>query len=557
VATGGAGSVVTLWDTATHQRLDSFFGRMAEVGTVAFSPDGRLLAATFFGTSVGTPGRILIWDTETRREITEVRLEIKRPEAIAFSPDGKWLAYVYLFSYENKGIRLPLQVGEFAKRDNHSLQLWEIQTRREGQRIELPFGGAVYSMQFSQNSTTIALGAASGLVALLDFNRPTTLLAEHADDVLSVAFSRDGRFLATGSADNTVKLWDLQSRQSIRILRGHRGSVKQVAFSPDGTRLVSASLDKTVRIWSAVPKEANVLRAEEQITAVQFHPSGRLLAIASANNTLRIVDLLRGDVRHSVTNLANAISSLAFSPDGKHLLTGDSSRSITVWQTETWRQQDDLATYSPEEGVFALRFSSNGRFAFAGEVGFVSVWDTSSWQLATNLLSPGEARLSVTAAVSPDSRLLAVAGGPFVQLYEVGSWHRNRRLRHPVDVGTLVFTADSQTLITGSHDSQVRLWDVKNDSVPSSVLGGSVGEIAALAVSPDGNTLAVADASPVIKLWNLTTRKELFTLVGHRVGVASLAFSPDSRILASGGTDATVRIWGGTPENDSTHPTRR
>ncbi len=565
IAAGCAGSVVTVWDIVTHQRLDSFFGRTAEVGTVALSPDGRLVAATFCGTTPGIHGTIVIWNTGTRQEIKEFAVEINRPEAMAFSPDGKWLAYIDLFADEQKGLKLPVlgpgKPADAAQRDNYSLQLWDIQEGREGKRFELPLEGVVHCLQFSPDSQTIALGATKGLVATFDFQHSPIRLGEHAGDVFSVQFSVDGRLLATGSADSTIKLWDLTSSRNIGTLRGHRDQVKQVAFSPDATRLVSASFDKTVRVWSTAArndkseKVESLLRAEGEVTALQFHPQGKFVAIASAHN-IRIVDLLRNEVQHSVTNLTNAIWSLAFSPDGLHLLAGDSSLSVSVWETETWRRLDDLTTYSPEGGVYSLCFSRDGRFAFAGGQGFVTVWETGSWNLATNLLSPGEARLQATAVVSPNSRLLAVAGGPFVQLYEVGGWGSYRRFEHPDYVGPMVF-GPNQTLITGCRDSQVRLWDVKDDAEPVAVLGGSVGEIATLALSPDGNTLASSDSSPVIKLWNPATKKELFALAGNQAAVSSLVFSPDGRTLASGGGDATVRLWGGTAEKDLKYRPRR
>jgi eukaryotic-like serine/threonine-protein kinase len=557
LACGSAGSVVGLWDAKAYGLLDSFYAEQAAVANVVFSPNGTLLAGTLFATSrAGVPGRIKIWDMQTRQVVHDFKTRIPRPEALAFSPDGRWLAYVDLVPEERQGFEgMYLQVWRGNSQDEsvnvNSLHLWDLETQRTTTN-RVSFGSGVSSIQFSPDSKNLAFGASSGLVALWNLERRQAIeVGKHEDAVLSVTFSGDGR-LASSSADGTIKLWDLHGKREARVLKGHRDRVKQVVFSPDGTQLASASFDQTVRLWSVAATENNVLRGHvKAVTAVDFHPEGQLLATASSDGTVRIWDILRREVRHTFTNLTNAVLSLAFSPDGRYLATGDAARNISVWQATNWGLTTNLTTYSESNNVSGLRFSSDAKLLFVAESGFVSVWETESWRRVAELAG-GSQRSSVVAA-SSDGALLAV-GSDSIQLYEVATWRRRKWLSPGANVGTMSFTPDSKILITGSSDSKVRLWDVTSEKErPEKSLSGQVGGVSALAISPNGKTLAVSDARGAIKLWNLATRKELFTLVAHETSVLSLAFSRDGRTLASGGSDGTVRLWrGGSYE--AAHP---
>jgi uncharacterized protein with WD repeat len=298
-----------------------------------------------------------------------------------------------------------------------------------------------------------------------------------------------------------------------------------------------------VRIWSVTPTEDNVLRGHvKAVTAVDFHPEGRWLATASSDHTVRIWDILKREVNHTFTQLTNAVLSLAFSPDGRYLATGDAARNISVWQTTSWDLTTNLTTYSESNNVAGLRFSSDAKFLFVAESGFVGVWEVDSWRRVAQLV--GSSQRATVVAASADGALVAV-GGESIQLYEVGTWRR-KWLSPGANVSTMSFTPDSRILIAGSSDSTVRLWDVSSENEqPEETFRGQVGGVSALAISPAGKTLAVSDARGAIKLWNLATRKELFTLVAHETSVLSLAFSSDGRTLASGGSDGSVRLWRG------------
>ncbi|MBI2949044.1 MAG: protein kinase [Verrucomicrobia bacterium] len=546
LATGSAGSAVTLWDTATHEQRGSFYGGGGAARKVIFSPDGKWLAAIFhFGgfveSIVNRPGRIVFWDVAAQKETNLVSLEGRKLSSLAFSPDGKTLA-----------------MADFGL----ALRLWDLKPRKVVADAEIPFDGDVRCLDYAADSRTLVFGLSSGVVGLwLTDARQIIKLGTHQDKVVSASFSRDGRHLVTGAADGTVKLWDPTQRREVRLLRGHSDRVEQVVFSPDGTEVASASHDRTVRLWPVTPIERNVLRGHaNRVTALDFSPNGRSLATASLDQTVKIWDLVNGEVR-TLTGFTNAPRCLAFSSDGKYLAAGV-QEGIRVWRTAPWRPLTDLPRFQPPSvldswkmlevipGVGSAKFSRDGKFLCAGEMNFVGIWEVGSWRLVTNF---GASIGLAPVACSPDNELLVTGDLGKIQLWRVGSWTQFKTLLGQDGyTWALALTPDGRSVVAGGSDSIVRIWDIASEQ-PRHSLKGQIGRVTGLAIAPDGKTLAVSDLSGAIKLWNLATCKELFTLPGHAEGVYCLAFSLDGKILASGSSDTTVRLWrtGGSESQDS------
>ncbi|MEU9992876.1 trypsin-like peptidase domain-containing protein [Streptomyces sp. NPDC048045] len=361
----------------------------------------------------------------------------------------------------------------------------------------------VYSVAFSLDGRTLATGSTDGTARLwgVPTGRTRTVLRGHSNEVWSVAFSPDGRTLATGSADRTARLWDVETGQTRRILSGHTSGLNSVAFSPDGRTLATGSDDKTVRLWDAATgKLRAILRGHSDLVySVAFSPDGRTLATGSADNTARLWDAATHQSLAVLRGHTGAVWSAKFSPDGHTLATGSADTSVRLW---------DVAAR-------ASRITLSGHTAAA-------------WALA----------------FSPDGHTLATGSqDQTAQLWDVATGTTRAVLTgHKGAVEAVAFSPDGRTLATGSDDKTVRLWNLLSGKARK-IITGHTGAVEAIAVSPDGRLLATGSGDQTVRLWDMASGKARGTLPVHSRNVYSVAFSPDGRLLAAGSDDQTVRLW--------------
>ncbi|MDA2913255.1 WD40 repeat domain-containing serine/threonine-protein kinase [Acidobacteriia bacterium AH_259_A11_L15] len=289
----------------------------------------------------------------------------------------------------------------------------------------------------------------------------TRTLTDHTDTVYAVVFSPDGRWLASGSGDNSVKLWDVATGRQVRVLLGHVAFVGGVAFSPDGRWLASAGgfKDHTVKLWEvATGREVRTLRGHtDTVWTVAFSPDGRWLASAGNDGTIMLWEVATGRELHTLQGHTQPIMSVVFSPDGRWLVSGSYDDTIKLW---------DVATGT--------------------EVRTVGRHPGSTWEVA----------------FSPDGRWLASGGrDKRIKLWEVGTWREVRVLRGHVDeVKTVAFSPDGRWLASGSGDKTVKLWEVATGREVRT-LTGHTDWVQAVAFSPDGRWLASGSGDKTVKLW--------------------------------------------------------
>jgi WD40 repeat protein len=403
----------------------------------------------------------------------------------------------------------------------------------------------VRSVVFSPDGTKLASGSADGTVRVWDMatGQVEHTLEGHSDWVWSVAFAPDGSKLASGSDDRTVRVWDMTTGQVERTLEGHSDWVRGVAFSPDGSRLASGSEDRTVRVWDVVTGQAECTLEghSDRVWSVVFSPDGTKLASGSADRTVRVWDMITGQVDRTLEGHSDWVRSLVFSPDGSKLASESEDRTVRVWDVATGQVERKLEGHS--NWVRSIAFSPDGsRLASGSEDGTVRVWDVVTGQVERKLEGHSDWVRSVD--FSPDgSKLASGSGDKTVRVWNMVTGQVERTLEgHSDRVRSIAFSPGGSKLASGSGDRTVRVWNMVTGQVERTLEGHS-DWVRSIAFSPDGSKLASGSGDRTVRVWDVATGQVERTLEGHSDRVKSVAFSPDGSKLASGSDDKTVQMW--------------
>jgi RNA polymerase sigma factor (sigma-70 family) len=557
---------ISLWDAATGKQIRRFGGLAT---SLAFSPNGKLLASGYYGN--GLKGRVRLWDVETGKESREFAEDnYGLGSCVAFSPDGKFLATGY---YEKPGggnlgrvVLWETDTGKRAKTleagtatsiagggkairfgadgqsvawlgEEGAIHRWETATGKDlGQIVNTertPWGGEspYQHMDFTPDGKTLA-AVTYGVVHLWDPEAGKLLrkLPQPTDNSYRVAFAPDGKSLAVGNY-RRVFLWETATGQ--QQFQGHSNMVSAVAFAPGGKQVVSVGQDATLRLWD--PVGAKELRKVDGATRLlAFSPDGKTMALVTSKNRIQLSDCATGKEMLEIEGTANLG---AFSSDGKTLNgvsllqgpdrgdKGDRHLHIDgifhLWDATTGKE---IRQFSLGKFCYGVALSPDGRtVAVIDEKASIHIWEVATGKeslafqgVPFKAKGPGapfspEFGAFTGIAFSPDGRALAVwSYRPYPQPGQ-----------RPSPATVLLLDA-----ATGTEQLKIE------------------GAGGAVAFSSDDRTLiAVKDDYKTLGLWDLLTGKEIRAFEGHRSWVTSLAFSPDGKALASGSDDTTALVW--------------
>ena len=597
LVTDGPGGLL-VWDSAIGvvQRM-----LPESRGPVAFSPDGRLLAA---GTR---DGDLSVW--ELARGIRWVTMDCGQHAPLPiFSEDGGTLATV---DHHGSGVRfwdtdrgIELQADRARpgtlRFPTHLLrQDWKVVTRIEGGVKPWADGsdgrlvrvldvrkeeevrrfdearGYIWDAVFLPDGKRIILAGEIGArVHEFDTGREIRRLPGHT---WRLAVASDSRTIALGGAGcaGLIELWDIETGDHLMSLEGHADRIFSVEFHPNGQTLASGGEESEVFIWDvrrsrerpdkettstgsegseSAPSPSRVLSTDGGwIRSASWSPDGKRLAAAVSpppgnpgRPFIQIWETGSGRVLQRLYGHTDWIRSVSFAPDGKTMATAADDRTVRLWDVasgKTLRQYDGLP-----DRMFSVAFSPDGRtVAAAGLAGTVRVWKLSEKGVELPLI-PAQPRVKCVAFTPGGEHLVTASHGSnpwrdprVIEFWDLGKAEVVRQFRGG-HVQTFALSPDGKVLAAGMDDSYIYVWRT-DEPDDRALLRAHEGPVQGLAFLPDNRTLVSGGADRTVRLWDVETLEELRVLRGHGDNVTSVTVAPDGRTIASASFDGTVRLW--------------
>jgi WD40 repeat protein len=552
---------VMVWDFVLRKRLKTLNDHAGRVRALAFSADGKWFAT---GSRDKT---VIVWSAVTFEKVTTLREHRDEVNAVAFSPDGKWLASA--------------SSADSAAGSDFRTILWE--TSRWEKAREIPYGVVYGPILFSPDSRLLVTNQVqwdwvSGKLAV-SAEAPG---AEKWGGWNWAAFSPDAKLLVgTGGAGEIVfrglsQTADLPSSRLLQKTHAHQDFGRAVAFSPDG-KLVATGTDD-ILLWDSVTRKI-VSRFDNvaSVWGLAFSPDGRWLVSSHSDGSIQVWDLNERRRTVGFDGHGNQVLAVASSPDGKRIASAGKDGAVILWNVET--QQKETVLFGHATRVVNLAFSSDSTWlASFDQDGYLIRWDlekfvprwkvlahsgsaclaispdgkwlTNTWAIYES--SAGRERMrwdemqagikmADATAFSPDGNRVALVGGRKLRVFDTQQWQVIGQQDVNFKLTQISFSPDGQNLVTGGEDGTLIWWETATLEKRAEVKKHKAAVTAAF-FSPDGKTIASADKEEII-MWDAASQKRMTTIGPQALPVHSLAFLRAGKQLVVGKRDSSVQVY--------------
>lgn len=365
----------------------------------------------------------------------------------------------------------------------------------------------------------------------------------HDDFIAAVTFSPDAEIMATGSGDCTIRLWDRNGKQISQPFVGHQDSVTSVAFSPNGEMLVSGSDDGTLRLWNRKGEQIGkeIVGHESFVSAVAFSSNGKMLLSGGGDCSVRLWNLEGNQIGESVSRHNDFVTGVAFSSDGEIFASSSCDKTVRLWNL---KGESIGQPISHEKYVTAVTFSPDGQtLATSSGDCKLRLWELDGTLIENELV--GHTDVVTSLAFSPDGTLLASGSGDCT----LRLWDRYGRQKINTSIQSNASAAIERLISLSPHtsvisaDKTLQLWDLEQGKQIGDPWIGHDDYIYALALSPDGKTIVSGSGDSTLILWDLRGNRQLEPLRGHRAEITDVAFSSDGEFIVSASSDGTLLLW--------------
>jgi WD40 repeat protein/tRNA A-37 threonylcarbamoyl transferase component Bud32 len=512
-----AGGIIRFWETATGKPLSPPRVEWGRSLCVAFSPDGQTLATG---------------DRDRNVRIRHVQSgmllcpSLPHPEEVwtlAFSPDGKRIA-----------------TGCFAQ----EIRLWETATGRLASRTFGLQRGPCFALSWSPDGNWIATGNGDHHAQIWDAatGNDRGFLLQHHGFISAIAFSPDSRTLLSSCYDNTARLWDVTTGKSVGQPITHQGMIQAVAFNPNGESFVTADWGGTARLWrrGTTESRSSQIRSKDTALAVTFSPDGGMLLTGHVDRTVRLRDAFTGELLWKTPPLSSSPNTLAVCPTGQFAAVAEYDLGmIHIWKVHS----GEFVCRFPHPCVSSLAFSSDGRFLLTGG-DQARLWDVRAAKaVGRTPLHPGRIE---AVSFSHDGQLLLTGGwDKTVRRWEAATGSPiGEALDHAGSVKAVALSLDDRTILSATDNGLVYRWDRDTGAPLGQPLQPLDTRIGSPRFSPDGRIVLFVFGDGVVQLRDVATGRYIGPSLRHFSGMENIAFGPDGRSLLTLDRDcSTAHLW--------------